>query len=100
MAGDFAVGLAELVKNLLNPVFCNADACVADIESDEAALAVVITGEIDCHAAVLGEFDRIADNVDHDLADASVIATQERGHGCEAVELDKYILLYGFGAQD
>ena len=76
-AGCRAVALAELLEDSVDEIAGNADACVDDGEGDGGRLGGV--ADLHADAAPFGELDRVAHQVDEDLAQLLLIGLDELG---------------------
>src|SRR5690606_31773374 len=89
-APDLALARADLLvllEDRVELVGRDPDAGVGDGDAD--ALAVRVVADADRHAAALGELDRVAQQVGHDLADALAVAGQRRDRAVDlAAQLD------------
>ncbi len=95
------VALLKIGEQALAHAGFNADAGIADGKPERHALRRLVEDtDGDSDLAGLGEFDRVADEVDENLPDAQRVADEIGGH--VLVDLDKKFeaLVLGFAAND
>ncbi|MEJ0040706.1 MAG: hypothetical protein WDM81_00075 [Rhizomicrobium sp.] len=78
MAG---IGLDEFAEDLVALFLRHADAGIAHLEIQEAAVRTVDHAHRKLDAAALGELDRVADQIGQDLAQPHAVAAHHRGDG-------------------
>jgi hypothetical protein len=75
------VGLDERPEDLPPLVLGHADARVSHRAAEQhVVVAPLGNGDLDAHLALVGELDRVADQVEQDLTEASRIAGERRRH--------------------
>ncbi|MNS74496.1 hypothetical protein D3C72_1079740 [compost metagenome] len=89
-AAGAAISLAEGFEDQLQLVACDADAAVGDLESDPAIAAAA---NVQADLAVLGELDRIGQQVLQDLLQALVVGHQLTGGQAIGLDLQRQAFL-------
>jgi NADPH2:quinone reductase len=97
---DAAVGLREGVEDLPNLVARHADAGVVHSHAQAQPVGAVSFAhqfghrDFDAHLAALGEFERVADQVDQHLAQPQRVAHQPGGHARlhARMQLDAFVM--------
>ena len=94
------VNLIKGLENAVELVAAHADAGVGDVEADGlCAVALLGEGERERNGAGVGEFERVAHEIEKDLAETDAIGLERFGDIVKNAEDQREILRDGSGVQ-